>query len=168
MYILGGTLFFCKTYLWTIRFTRDIGYFLFLWVKFSTTNLPLKQLSWPFYQGWGAGAGCFWLLGAGAGAAWKKTRSRSRSRSRLKKNQEPEPLGKKNQEPEPEKNLPAPQPCLLCIPRVECEMCIIELEKTCLCRLMETLAHTYTRTHLKLDKQIDSVCSKVQFSLLLL
>ena len=23
-------------------------------------------------QGWGAGAGCFWLLGAGAGAAWKK------------------------------------------------------------------------------------------------
>ena len=37
-------------------------------------------------QGWGAGAGCFWLLGAeaawkkpGAGAAWKKSR-------------EPEPL----------------------------------------------------------------------------
>ena len=27
------------------------------------------------YQGWGAGAGCFWLLGAGA--AWKKSRSRS-------------------------------------------------------------------------------------------
>ena len=23
-------------------------------------------------QGWGAGAGCFWLLGAVAGAAWKK------------------------------------------------------------------------------------------------
>ena len=32
----------------------------------------------PLFQGWGAGAGCFWLLGAGA--AWKKTRSRSRSR----------------------------------------------------------------------------------------
>ena len=75
-----GSLFFCKTYLWMIRFTRDIGYFLFLWVKFSTTNLPLKQLSWPFYQGWGAGAGCFWLLGAGA--AWEK-------------NEEPEPLEKK-------------------------------------------------------------------------
>ena len=28
-----------------------------------------------FYQGWEAGAGCFWLLGAGAGAAWKKPRA---------------------------------------------------------------------------------------------
>ena len=44
-------------------------------------------------QGWGAGAGCFWLLGAGAGAAWKKNlepeplwkKIRSRSRIRLKK-----------------------------------------------------------------------------------
>ena len=45
-------------------------------------NLKNKFLD-EYVQGWGAGAGCFWLLGAGAGAAWKK-------------NQEPEPLGKKS------------------------------------------------------------------------
>ena len=49
-------------------------------------------ISWKFFQykkGWGAGAGCFWLLGAGAG--WVKNQE-----------PEPEPLQKK-QEPEPHK-----------------------------------------------------------------
>ena len=29
----------------------------------------INKLLYYIYQGWGAGAGCFWLLGAGAGAA---------------------------------------------------------------------------------------------------
>ena len=74
-------------------------------------SFTLLAGKWIFCQG--AGAGCFWPLGAGA--AKKKYQEpepeplgktiRSRSRSRLKISQEPEPL----------KNLPAPQPCFLCI-----------------------------------------------------
>ena len=30
---------------------------------------PLLYAFYTIFQGWGAGAGCFWLLGAGAGAA---------------------------------------------------------------------------------------------------
>ena len=59
---------------------------------FNSNSLVDEDLvSKPLNQGWGAGAGCFWLLGAAAGAAWKK-------------DQKPEPLGKKSQEPEPLKN----------------------------------------------------------------
>ena len=48
-------------------------------------------------QGWGAGAGCFWLLRAGTGAAWKKNQEpETEPRAAWKKNQEPEPLEKKS------------------------------------------------------------------------
>ena len=44
-------------------------------VENSLKSNQMFNLNWN-KQGWGAGAGCFWLLGAGA--PWKKTRSRSR------------------------------------------------------------------------------------------
>ena len=47
--------------------------------------------------GWGAGAGCFWILGAGAGAGADR-----------EKNQEPEPL-KKISGAGAAKNIPAPR-----------------------------------------------------------
>ena len=58
--------------------------------KLYFTQSKSIQFNWcvsdPFLQGWGAWAGCFWLLRAGA---------------RWEKKQEPEPLEKKIEEPEP-------------------------------------------------------------------
>ena len=64
------------------------------------------------YPGWGAGAGCFWLLWAGAALSRSRSKNNTRSRSRLGKKSEAGAAWRKSQKPEPLKNLPAPQPCL--------------------------------------------------------
>ena len=88
----------CEAWSGKIRRLKHNFLFLIFWdAKKDTFFVPQNQ-------GWGAGAGCFWLLGAEARAAWKKNKEPepfkkkqgAGARAAWEKILEPEPLEKKS------------------------------------------------------------------------